>query len=219
MSIQLKKLAVLDVDSGEQFVSKENKARYVYKEKPLTVKVGSGQNVIESYEYGVSISGLISKSDSALLDKLSASETNVRVSGYTDSGLVLQGSGKVVKDGTSYLIKSFGDIGYKDDGTAKFGMSLAKNMAVMTNDWPEVYFPFKEEVQASFWIKSGGNISIVARDENGDVIMEVSKKYDSLGRHAFKDKKSISVQLPEGVRYVSVVREGIIADNLSLTIK
>ena len=222
MSIQLTKLAILDKESGKQFLSKDGKTRQVYKEKPLTTKVDGGKKIISGYDYQVSVSGLFSKTDKDFLSKLALSEKNVMLSGYTDSGMILQGYGKVTNDDGGFIISSTGHTGYNSLGDLQASMILSNNMASMKEegfDAMPVYFPFEVEIVASFVIKSGGEISMSAKDANGESIAEVLKEYPPLGRHAFKDKKSISFELPDEVCYVSVVRESIIADNLSLTIK
>ena len=70
MSIQLEKLAILDKASGKQFVSKDGKTRQVYQEKPVTVQIEAGQKMVEGYDYQVSLSGVLSKSDREFLTDL-----------------------------------------------------------------------------------------------------------------------------------------------------
>lgn len=221
MSIQLTRLAILDKESGKQFLSKDGKTRQVYKEKPVTAKIDGGQKVIDGYDYSVSISGLFSKSDSELLSKLAISEKNVLLSGYTDSGMILQGYGKVKSDDGAFIISSSGSIGYNKDGLLQAPMVLSKNMASMSQegfDAMPIYFPFELDIEASFQAKSGGELSIEALDEEMSLIEETIKEYPAIGRHAFKAQRSLSATLPKGTCYVSVTRKSIIADKLSLTV-
>lgn len=221
MSIQLTRLAILDKESGKQFLSKDGKTRQVYKEKPVTTKIGGGQKVIDGYDHSVSISGLFSKTDKDFLSKLAISEKNVQLSGYTETGMILQGSGKITPDDGGFIISSTGHIGYGSNGDLQASMILSNNMASMKQEGFEampIYFPFELDIEASFQAKSGGELSIEALDEDMSLIEETIKEYPAIGRHAFKAQRSLSATLPKGTCYVSVTRKSIIADKLSLTV-
>lgn len=212
MSVQLKMLAILDPETGSQFLSRDGKTRQVYKEKPIIVKVDGGQSVVEAYDYSVSLSGMI-KADE--LDALCVSQANVVVSGYTESGLVLKGCGRIKKDGTSYIVYARG---LGADSSPVTGMYVGKDLSTPVQGLDGIYFPFQIAVSASYYVKSGGVMKIVAKDISGEVVEEFCKEHPPLGRHAFKALGSMQFQLPKDACYVSVVGEQVNADNLSLTI-
>jgi len=218
MSIQLKKLAILDQASGKQFITKDGKTRQVYQEKPITVSVDGGQKVISGYDYQVSISGVISKTDKELLSSLSSKEAKVMIAGYTSSGLILQGSGKVYSDDTAFLIKSTGQASC--DG-GKCEMCMHKDMSCNKDgfDCVPFYFPFPETLQVSFTYKSGGMLVVEQSDVKEKSLSLEMYEVPDLGRHAFKATKSIEIETLEDRCFINVSRESVHAENLSITIK
>lgn len=206
MSIQLIELAILDIDSGKQVLSKEGKTRQVYKETPVTVEVEAGQVVTESYKQTVSLSGILTKTDRDLLDKLSYDEKRVQISGYSD-GYYLHGYGTITKDGAAYKILSEGSGGYDKDGKLASGMIFSKVMLSTHKDPMQslpLYFPFSKEITASITLRSEGLIKLQALDKNKEVIEEVEQEMKNLPKHCSKVDRVISMQMPEKACYLSV---------------
>lgn len=218
MSIQLKKLAILDQASGKQFITKDGKTRQVYQEKPVTVSVDGGQKIINGYDYQVSISGVLSKTDKEFLTDLSSKEAKVMISGYSSTGLILQGQGKIYADGSAFLVKSTGQASCDND---KCEICMHKDMSCNKDgfDCVPFYFPFPEALQVSFTYKSGGMLVVEQSDVKEKSLSLEMYEVPDLGRHAFKATKSIEIETLEDRCFINVSRESVHAENLSITIK
>lgn len=218
MSIQLKKLAILDETSGKQFISKDGKTRQVYKEKPITVNVDGGQKIINGYDYQVSISGVFSKTDKEFLTSLSSKEAKVMIAGYTSSGFILQGYGKIYADDSAFVIKTKGQASCSD---TKCEMCFDKDMSCGKDGFDSLpfYFPFNQPLEMTFTYKSGGMIVVEQSDVKGKSLSLEMYEVPDLGRHAFKSTKSIEIETLDDRCFINVDRESVHADNLSIVIK
>lgn len=218
MSIQLQRLAILDKASGKQFVSKEGKTRQVYQEKPVTVQIEAGQKMVEGYDYQVSLSGVLSKSDREFLTNLSSREAKVMIAGYSSTGLILQGEAKVYADGSAFLIKSTGGISCDGD---KCDICMNKNMTCNKDgfDIGTFYFPFDLSIELWFVHKSGGTLVVEQSDVKGKSLSLEIYDVPNLGRHAFKAHRTIEVEPIEDRCFISIARESVHAENLSILIK
>jgi hypothetical protein len=218
MSIQLQKLAILDKASGKQFVSKDGKTRQVYQEKPITVEIEAGQKMVEGYDYQVSLSGVLSKSDKEFLTGLSSKESKVMIAGYSSTGLILQGEAKIYSDGSAFLIKSTG--GISCDGE-KCDICMHKNMTCNKDgfDIGTFYFPFDLNVELRFVHKSGGTLVVEQLDVKGKSLSLEIYDVPNIGRHAFKAHRVIEIEPIENRCFISIARESVHAENLSILIK
>jgi len=218
MSIQLQKLAILDKASGKQFVSKDGKTRQVYQEKPITVEIEAGQKMVEGYDYQVSLSGVISKSDKEFLTDLSSKEAKVMIAGYSSTGLILQGEAKIYTDGSAFLIKSTG--GTSCDGD-KCDICMHKNMTCNKDgfDIGTFYFPFDLNMELRFIHKSGGILVVEQLDVKGKSLSLEVYDVPEIGRHALKANRSIEIEPIENRCFISITRESVHAENLSILIK
>jgi len=218
MSIQLEKLAILDQASGKQFVSKDGKTRQVYQEKPITVEIEAGQKMVEGYDYQVSLSGVLSKTDKDFLTDLSSKEAKVMIAGYTSTGLILQGKGNLYSDGSAFVVRMKGQAGCSEE---RCDICLNKDMSCNADgfDCVPFYFPFPETLEIGFIYKSGGILVVEQSDIKGKSLSLEMYEVPDLGRHAFKGHKSFEIETLEDRCFINVSRESVHAEKLSITIK
>ena len=217
MLVQLKELAIFDPESGTLVKSKERKTRQTFKEKPVMVEVESGQKVIESYDYEVSLSGVLTKAETKALSELSASESTVSVSGYMQSGKFLQGKGKIHKDGNSFIIKSSGMAGYDESGKLKSGMILSDSLLSLHKTYwmcMPILFPFDLELSMGVLCESVGEIVVYNMNSDMDIIQETVHNVSYVPRHTGYAKRDIPVEYIDGSVFIGV-RSG--CRNFSIT--
>lgn len=196
MSVQLARLAVLDEATGKQVLSQENKTRQVYKEKPLTVQIEGGQKVTEAFEYSVALSGILGKDDKALLGKLASNHAKVRLSGFTATGLFLQGHANVYEDGSSFV--------FKTAGLGGEGLTMSNNLFMAD----PIYFPF-EDVQLTFdaTFKIESSVSFVMMGEDGDALHEVRPKHFHVPKFCGKMRHTHSLKTLKDTSYIHIVHQ------------
>lgn len=207
MLVQLKELAILDPSSGDIVKSKERKTRQTFKEKPVMVEIESGQKVIESYDYEVSLSGVLNKSETKILTDLALSESTIHVSGYTASGQFLQGSGKIYQDGNSFLIKSNGMNGYGDGGKLLSGMCMSDKLTCMNRNYyltMPLFFPFNVTLEVGVVAYSTGDIVVSNMDSDMSEIQETTHEISYVPRHTAYVKRSIKVEPVDDSVYISI---------------
>lgn len=193
MSVQLEKLAVLDIASGEQVFSIENKTRQVYNAKPLTVQIEGNQKVTEAYEYSVALSGLLSKEDKALLSKLAKNHSKVMLSGYTAFGLFLQGTAETYQDDSAFVFKTTG-IG--TEGVSLGALSLDE----------KIYFPFVgQSLTFSATFKSDTQVSFLMLDGDMDPLHEDEPVSFHVPKFCGKMAHSFSMTTPDNISYIHIV--------------
>lgn len=193
MSVQLEKLAVLDVASGEQVFSIENKTRQVYNAKPLTVQIEGNQKVTEAYEHSVALSGLLGKEDKAILSKLAKNHSKVMLSGYTASGLFLQGMAQVHQDDSAFVFRTT-SIGA--EGVSLGAPSLDE----------KIYFPFAGiSLAFSATFKNDTQVSFLMLDGDMDPLHEDVPVSFHVPKFSSKMAHSFSMTTPDNISYIHVV--------------
>ena len=218
MSIQLEKLAILDKTSGKEFISKDGKTRQVYQEKPITVEIEAGQKITEGYDYQVSLSGILSKTDTKILADLSLKEAKVMIAGYTDSGLILQGEGKIYADGPAFLIKAKGQASCKE---GKCDMCLDNDMACEKDGFKTgpFYFPFQKMLSLSMTNRNSGAMIVEQYDQAGTLLYMDEHVTPEIGKHASKGVALFDIEVQEGVSFIDFFEGDANVDNLSIKIK
>lgn len=222
MLVQLQELAILDEKSGKQVVSVKGKTRQTFKQKPVTAKIEAGQEVIESHDYLVSLSGIISKTSKDRLSKLAESESKVAVSGYAKNGMVLEGHGHIKKDGNAFVIESNGIGGYNEYGVLKSGMSFSERVGSLRSksiDAMPIYFPFQKEMQLSFRCSNAGSVIIEYFDHDKNIIDMHVEQVSYIPRHIGWVNKSISIMPVDGCVFISVSSIDNEIENLLIKLK
>lgn len=218
MSIQLEKLAILDKTSGKEFISKEGKTRQVYQETPVTVEIEAGQKIIEGYDYQVSLSGILSKTDTKMLTDLSLKEAKVMIAGYTASGLILQGEGKIYADGPAFLIKAKGQASCKE---GKCDMCLDNDMACEKDAFKTgpFYFPFQSILLLGMTNRHSGPMIVEQFGPAGDLLYMDEYVTPEIGKHASRGVASFEVEVQDGVSFIDFHEGEANVENLSVRIK
>lgn len=222
MIVQLKELAILDEKSGIQVFSSKNKTRQTFKQKPVMATIDAGQQIVESYDYEISLSGIISKASKEQLSKLAESGERVTVSGYAVNGMVLEGHGKVKSENGSFVIESNGVGGYDKNGKLKSGVSFSDKLGSMfknTVDAMPLYFPFDVEIFASVICAKTGSLDIKYLDKNKEVIENYVDFVSYIPKHLGWINKKISIKPVDGCAYISISSEDADIRNISITIQ
>lgn len=222
MLVQLQELAILDEKSDKQVVSVKGKTRQTFKQKPVTAKIEAGQEVVESYDYLVSLSGIISKTSEDRLSRLAESESKVAVSGYAKNGMVLEGHGHIKKDGNAFVIESNGIGGYNENGMLKSGMSFSEKVGSLRLnplDAMPIYFPFQKEMEVSFRCNNVGSVIIEYFDNDKNIIDMHVEQISYIPRHIGWAGKSLSITPVKGTMFISVSSIDTEIDNLLIKLK